>query len=696
MTPTLTELTLAAFSENGILSKYLPHYRPNPVQVQYAETVAALLASGSKQQTAVGLVEAGTGIGKTLGYAVPLLLYAALTGHRVAISTYTVQLQSQILGIGGDLAIALQVALDLTGKKLVVAPRLGLRNFVSPARARQRLLEKGVALDAAPETVKDFLHWADTSPTGLLMDWQSARGELPVELSSADVCCEAYLPDTEKSRYLAHRLAAKEADVIVTNHALTLLHATSKSYAVLDDAESRPLSVIVADEADKVEAAAHLIANKAACLNTMARLFAKPTATANPAIFAGIRTLMDRAMTMDTTHTTHTALSESPFIAGQIGHDIATLLPLLDAAIKVCQDREHRAEIQLHRDALATFASGMGQPASHSIPVIHYSKQRRYPSLRLVNPNPGTVFGRLWQDREEEGGNAYLAAALLTSATLSDGNESSLKAVANTLGLFRSKRHQLVTRIFEPDDFGKLSLVLPDDNAPTPTLPLGDDAFSSDPLWVHYVSAMIVKAAGSGGRVLALTLSYRDTEMIADHIRKHHPDLATLIQQTETDSLNGLILRFKQTEGAVLLSPVCWEGINLPGLVKNVVVTRIPFSPPDSAIEALLAESMFKRGFSAETVRATVYGMSVIHTRRKLRQAIGRGIRQKTDVTKIWFGDRRILAQNGKLKLESLLPARFVPAISRAETFTLDGIESLPINTKAAQTNPWVMKECYL
>jgi hypothetical protein len=157
---------------------------------------------------------------------------------------------------------------------------------------------------------------------------------------------------------------------------------------------------------------------------------------------------------------------------------------LLDAAIKVCQDREHRAEIQLHRDALATFASGMGQPASHSIPVIHYSKQRRYPSLRLVNPNPGKVFGRLWQDREEEGGNAYLSAALLTSATLSDGNESSLKAVANTLGLFRSKRHQLVTRIFEPDDFGTLSLVLPDDNAPTPTLPLGDDVFSSDPLWV--------------------------------------------------------------------------------------------------------------------------------------------------------------------------------------------------------------------
>ncbi|POZ49602.1 hypothetical protein [Methylovulum psychrotolerans] len=85
MPATLTALAHAAFSEKGTLSGYLPNYRPDPVRVQDAETVAAPLASGSKRQTAVGLVEAGTGIGKTLGYAVPLMPYAALTGHRVAI-----------------------------------------------------------------------------------------------------------------------------------------------------------------------------------------------------------------------------------------------------------------------------------------------------------------------------------------------------------------------------------------------------------------------------------------------------------------------------------------------------------------------------------------------------------------------------------------------------------------------------------
>jgi ATP-dependent DNA helicase DinG len=76
------------------------------------------------------LLEAGTGIGKTLGYAIPLLANAALEGKRVAISTYTIQLQSQLLSAGGDIEIAKRIIHELTGKPLTVAPRLGLRNFV--------------------------------------------------------------------------------------------------------------------------------------------------------------------------------------------------------------------------------------------------------------------------------------------------------------------------------------------------------------------------------------------------------------------------------------------------------------------------------------------------------------------------------------------------------------------------------------
>ena len=163
----ITEITAKAFSKTGPLSKLIRNYIPNPVQARYAEKVAGVFEGASKNKPSIGLIEAGTGIGKTLGYATPLLLYAALTGKRVAISTYTIQLQSQLLDSGGDIDIARQVVHQLTGKQLVVAPRLGLRNFVSPIRIRAAMAERNLTDANTPESVKKFLLWAVTSKSGM-------------------------------------------------------------------------------------------------------------------------------------------------------------------------------------------------------------------------------------------------------------------------------------------------------------------------------------------------------------------------------------------------------------------------------------------------------------------------------------------------------------------------------------------------
>jgi ATP-dependent DNA helicase DinG len=209
---------------------------------------------------------------------------------------------------------------------------------------------------------------------------------------------------------------------------------------------------------------------------------------------------------------------------------------------------------------------------------------------------------------------------------------------------------------------------------------------------------MIAKASAAGERVLALTLSYRDTRMIAASVRLRHPHITTLIQHTETDPIQELLTRFSETGGAILLSPSCWEGVNLPGLVKNLVITRIPFAPPDQSMAEIIKNSMLKRGFSPSVITATVYGRSVISTRRKLRQAIGRGIRQLNDVCCVWFGDKRVLAQNGKLNLDSCLPTRFHPALKTASTFTLDRVVHSKEREVTEQPKPitWPKQRIYI
>lgn len=690
----ITELTQQAFSDTGPLSRLIKNYTPTPVQIEYAVKVARVFESGSKSKTAIGLIEAGTGIGKTLGYAIPLLAYSALTRQRVAISTYTVQLQSQLLSEDGDIHTAQQVIYQLTGRPLVIAPRLGLRNFVSPIRVRCAMTDKGMTEETAPDSIKKFILWADTSKTGLFMEWHAFHGEIPSEFSISDVCCEHYLPPSEKHRYEIHKERAKTADVIVTNHALTLLHALSSNKNILDDSESRPLSIIVADEADRIESAAESIVNNSASLMQIRSLFSQQKDRFSKSILEGIESICDLARRFDpekqqNTEKSYLSLRDNPSVLAHITDQIDKIASLIDHAIKYCSDTDIKEEMDLTKKALSIFNARTQKDLSSVTPIIHYSEVRRFPSLRLVNPSPGMIFGFLWKNDQQTGEKSYLESVLLTSAALSDGQENSLKSIANAMGLFRAKDHTLITGIFEPTDFGNISIVLPDAQSPLPTLATGDDEFSTDPKWVAYISNMIIKAAGNGERVLALTLSYRDTQMIADVLKERLPEPGLIIQHTDTDPIHQLLDRFKKTEGSILLSPCCWEGVNLPGLVKNLVITRIPFSPPDRVRADMIRESMTKKGFNRHTITSAIFGHSVVNTRRKLRQAIGRGIRQKADVSRVWLGDKRILEQNGKLRLDSCLPTRFVPMLKIAETFLLDGGVLSPEVKEKPKTVVW-------
>jgi hypothetical protein len=57
---TITKITQQAFAQNGPLQKFIKNYAPNPVQS---------FDVGSREQNFIDLLEAGTGISKTLGFS---------------------------------------------------------------------------------------------------------------------------------------------------------------------------------------------------------------------------------------------------------------------------------------------------------------------------------------------------------------------------------------------------------------------------------------------------------------------------------------------------------------------------------------------------------------------------------------------------------------------------------------------------
>src|SRR5437868_3911711 len=80
------------FSPTGILSRS-SNFEYRPQQQQMAAAVARAL-----QQQQCLLVEAGTGVGKSLGYLVPSILFAVARKKKAIISTHTINLQEQLIG----------------------------------------------------------------------------------------------------------------------------------------------------------------------------------------------------------------------------------------------------------------------------------------------------------------------------------------------------------------------------------------------------------------------------------------------------------------------------------------------------------------------------------------------------------------------------------------------------------------------
>ncbi len=91
-------LPVSAEEVRSRLAQLVGHHAPRPEQADYA--VAASHAFGPREQAGaprLALIEAGTGIGKTLGYLAPASVWAEKNGPGLWLSTYTRNLQRQIV-----------------------------------------------------------------------------------------------------------------------------------------------------------------------------------------------------------------------------------------------------------------------------------------------------------------------------------------------------------------------------------------------------------------------------------------------------------------------------------------------------------------------------------------------------------------------------------------------------------------------
>lgn len=653
----------------------------NDVQLQYANRIGEIIACAERNGTGQAMMEAETGVGKTLGYLVPALLHCAGSGDRTVISTYTLQLQRQIMAPGGDMERAIAMVAAVTGKQMTAALRIGKRNFVDVDRVRAHL--EVAEKKGEPELIEEwghFLAWAEGSETGQISEFlENECDRLPGGVEMEDVSVNAGSTAEALTRYQAHVDAAKAADVVVTNHAM-LVRTAFAGWKLLQDGAGREIGVLLLDECDRLpdvardatsallpmvefEAAARtwnetrednaagaLIGHVAELREQMAQLCPEDPDTAGK---EGVVLWSELSRAQQNT------------LAVKVEEVCAAAAPIAKALSKeILEVDDTKIESQLAEYLKIVQGVDGALAGEGDDPVaLRWSPARHYPSFRVYQLYPARTLKRLWSywadedgQRQERESVIKAKALILTSATISSPTKSGnpdFSELKIEMGIYdKTNACQHLNGQFMPHEFGRVRFVFPDKSGPTVYLPRQkevavdpeeEDAIQQiNPEWVTYAARMIAKAREQPGRILALTNSYRATAAICATLREQGIEP---VEKTRARRQDECVADVVADGRSIFVTPSGWEGLDLSAQVKNafkhVIVTQLPYHPQCGVRERAIMRHLMKRGMSIDEARSVSWVRNRSAALRKFKQGFGRGIRGYRDEMTFWVADSR-------------------------------------------------------
>jgi ATP-dependent DNA helicase DinG len=620
-----------------------------PGQVQMAAAVEAALASGEHL-----LVQAGTGTGKSLAYLVPALTHALATGKPVIVSTATLALQAQV--IDRDLPRLANAVTPLLGHRPTYALVKGRRNYLCkhklvggfPAEEDALFDVPGEpAAAAAPgrlgAEILRLRDWADETATGdrdELVPGVSERAWRQVSVSAHE-CLGTKCPMAQECFTETARAESRQADIVVTNHALLAIDAFGdptllpEHDAVIVDEGHELVDRVTSAITDELTAAmVERAARQSGRLvrGTSAEGLVEPDqalakssedlASALDGLVEARLTALPAELTAALAHVRDTARALLSALKPPRGEEI-------DGARQVA-----RAGVQEVYDVSARLLDGADQDV-----IWLADEQRRGKVLHVA---PITVAGLL---REKLFGERTV---ILTSATLELGG--TFDALARTLGLAGPDAPEWTgLDVGSPFDYQRQAMLYVAKHLPPP----GRDGIG--PAQLDELEAL-VRAAG--GRPLGLFSSMRAARTAAEEMRERLDTPVLLQGEDQTPTLVRDFARDAETSLFGTLS--LWQGVDVPGpACQLVVIDRLPFPRPDDPLSSARSQAVADTGGNGfMTVSAT-------HAALRLAQGSGRLIRSAADRGVVAVLDSRLSTARYAGFLRASLPP-YWPTTDRA------------------------------
>ncbi|MCC6928403.1 MAG: hypothetical protein IT359_05345 [Gemmatimonadaceae bacterium] len=675
----------------GPIARLHQRFEDRTAQRGYARTIARLYNGGG-----IGVLEAGTGVGKSLGYLVPALRWAALNGERTVVSTNTINLQEQL--VGKDLPF---LARALDDQPVRFALLKGWHNYVCLLRLEQARAAGATLFDTGSVSdVESLAKWAERTGDGSLSDLVAPpRPEVWDEVAAEpDLCLRLQCPHFDRCFLFAARRQAAQADVIVVNHHLLLadLAVRRASQKWDDSAVLPPYSRLVIDEGHHIEDAAASHLGATATRRALQRLFGRlerrgkgllPTLSARlgarsdllsvasldlvharlfPSAVAArekggvVFDLLDGLMFEASTPVLRLtdAFADHPIWKAGLAaalEDLLRELALLGDNLRLVRERLETDEKALEAHAallgelrgVARRLDNAGNALREGLAPSGKAKTVRWLEVRgkernlAVTSVPLDLAPILREDLFKR-----LETAIVTSATLTaDGKFDFVRA---RLGLTESDVEPETQAFPSPFDYPSQAMLAIPTDIPAPNV---------DPR-AHFdavVDAIAAVAYAAGGGVFALFTSHRDVREAAQVLRERGVDQRFPLMVHGEDQRAALLRRFTDAGHAILLGTASfWEGVDVPGdPLRALVLSKLPFKVPSEPLTAAHCEAIEARGGDA------FREYMIPHAALRLKQGFGRLIRSATDQGVVLLMDSRAESKPfGRDMVEGLPPAR--------------------------------------
>jgi ATP-dependent DNA helicase DinG len=619
----LVELTESFFRPGGRMEQACRgtdfDYEVRPQQRAMARAVAEALAAGRHLA-----VEAGTGVGKSFAYLVPMILAATLRKQPAVVSTYTISLQEQLMH--KDLPF-LREHLGVPFKPVLVKGRSNYLCLRRLARAERNAPE--LFKSRQEEDLERLRAWSEKTAEGSVQELKDQP--LPDVWNAVNVehgnCMWHRCPEYNRCFLMKARAAIREADLLVVNHHLFFsdLSLRTRGGAILPES-----GLAVLDEAHQVEnvASEHLGLRLSQSMFEywLRRLYVPDTgkgllgvlkkseaAHSVTQLYEGLERFFHDVRTWAgfKKDKTQQVVSAPPPWETNLPALITQLTHQLRQVHEELEDLDLRAEVQAARRRGHEMREALEAFLRQSIPDCVYwvSSEGARRTLTVLYAAPIEVGPLLTEHLF-----SHLGSVVMTSATLAVGDD--LDYFLQRMGAPEANAVQ----VGSPFDYGRQMKII---------LPAGlPDPNQFEPFAEATAQAVNKYVRLTKGRAFVLFTSDRLMRAVAAKVSEALVNEGyELIMQGELLSRQAMLERFRTGARKVLFGlDSFWMGVDVRGeALSNVIITKLPFAVPDEPVVKARMDRIAEQG--GDPFRDYSLPEAIL----KLRQGVGRLIRSATD-----------------------------------------------------------------